>query len=55
MAGYIARVSQWGGGQGEYFTRSNDFYLPLLRLGIDPEIYTVYGFVCVCVLADGSW
>ncbi len=28
--GYITCLSQWGG-EG-YFTRSNDFYLPLLRL-----------------------
>ncbi len=28
--GYIARLSQWG--EGGYFTHSNDFYLPLLRL-----------------------
>jgi hypothetical protein len=28
--GYIARQSQWGG--GGYFSRSNDFYLPSLRL-----------------------
>ncbi len=27
---YIARLSQWAG--GGYFTRSNDFYLPSLRL-----------------------
>ena len=27
---YIARLSRWGG--GGYFTRSNDFYLPSLRL-----------------------
>ncbi len=28
--GYIARLSHWGG--VGYFTRSNDFYLPSLRL-----------------------
>jgi hypothetical protein len=31
MCDNIARLSQWGGGGG-YFTRSNDFYLPSLRL-----------------------
>jgi hypothetical protein len=43
--GYIARLSQWEG--GGYFTRSNDFYLPLLRLeegGGDqhPVAHTIY-------------
>ncbi len=28
--GYIARLSQWGG--GGLFPRSNDFYLPLLQV-----------------------
>jgi hypothetical protein len=29
--GYISRLSQWGG--GGYYTLSNYFYLPSLRLG----------------------
>ncbi len=62
MAGYIARLSQWGGGQGEYFTRSNDFYLPSLRLGgggrqhpvgETPKFISLW--LCVCVSTDGSW
>ncbi len=45
--GYIARLSQWGGGGRGHFTRSNDFYLPSLRL----EGGGVVSTLCGCSLS----
>jgi hypothetical protein len=41
--GHIARLFQWGA--GVYFTRSNDFYLTLLRLG-EGGISTLWNYNC---------